>query len=125
MKLPIQYAIFYPDRRPTGGRRLELSDITGGLTFERPDMDTFSGFPLALKAGRTGGTMPTVFNAANEVAVRMFLGHRITFLQIPELIEACMEQHTVTADPDVETILSAEKEAHETAEQVVNRWLQR
>lgn len=124
MKLPIQYAVFYPDRRPMGGRRLELADIAGGLTFERPDTDTFTGFGLALRAGRTGGTMPTVFNAANEAAVKLFLERRITFLQIPELIEECMDSHSVTEDPDIDVILDAEREAHETAEQVVNRWSQ-
>lgn len=122
MKLPIQYALFYPDRRPMGGRKLELADITGGLTFERPDTETFTGFPLALEAGRTGGSMPTVFNAANEAAVRMFLDRRISFLQIPELIKTCMDMHDVIKDPTVDEILEVEKETHDNAEEAVNRW---
>ena len=122
MKLPIQYALFYPDRRPMSGKKLELADIAGGLTFEKPDTETFTGFPLALKAGRMGGSMPTVFNAANEAAVKMFLGRRIGFLQIPELIKTCMDMHSLIENPTVDEILEAEKETHENAEQVVSRW---
>lgn len=112
MKLPIQYALFYPDRRPAEQKKLELSMLSS-LTFEEPQWDTFSGLSLALKAGREGGSMPTVYNAANEKAVSLFLDGKIAFLQIPELIEACMEQHKNIECPDVEQILAAEQETYE------------
>lgn len=112
MKLPIQYALFYPDRRPAKQKKLEISMLSS-LTFEEPQWDTFNGLSLALKAGREGGSMPTVYNAANEKAVSLFLDGRITFLQIPEMIEACMEQHNKIEDPDVDQILSAEQETYE------------
>ena len=83
MKLPIQYALFYPERRPMAGERVDFFKL-GQITFERPDRDTFSGLDLGLKAAKLGGSMPTVFNAANEKAVAMFLDHAIGFLEIPE-----------------------------------------
>lgn len=114
MKLPIQYALFYPDRFPVpGNKKLNLFDI-GKLTFERPDMETFAGLKLAFDAARTGGTMPTVFNAANEKAVNLFLENKILFLQIAEVIQAAMEEHRSVENPTVEEILAAEAEAHES-----------
>ena len=112
MRLPIQYALFYPQRREMDTERLNLFQI-GSLTFEKPDTDTFRGLTLARRAMAEGGTMPTVFNAANEIAVAHFLARRISFLDIYRLIEECMDSHRVTADPDVDQILDAEKEAGE------------
>ena len=113
MKLPIQYALFYPDRYPVpGNKRLDLFDIAS-LTFENRDMETFTGLKLAFEAAKTEGTMPTVFNAANEKAVSLFLDHKIRFLQIAEVIAAAMEAHRTVKEPDVAQILEAEKTAHE------------
>lgn len=112
MKLPIQYALFYPDRRPLDTQRVDLFAL-GQLTFEEPDTDTFRGLALAYAAAARGGTLPTVFNAANEKAVALFLQRRITFLQIPELIESSMENHHVTDAPTVEKILETETETYE------------
>ena len=112
MKLPIQYALFYPDRRPMDTRRVDFFDL-GQLTFEKPDTDTFRGLALAYRAAGRGGTLPTVFNAANEMAVALFLQRKITFLQIPELIESSMENHRVTDEPTVERILETETETYE------------
>ena len=112
MKLPIQYALFYPDRRPMDTGRVDLCKL-GSLTFERPDTETFRGLALAYRAAERGGSLPTVFNAANEKAVALFLEKRIRFLQIPELIEAAMESHHVVEDPTVEEILAAETETYE------------
>lgn len=112
MKLPIQYALFYPDRRPMAGRRVDLFEL-GSLTFERPDADTFQGLALAYRAARLGGSMPTVYNAANERAVALFLERRISFLQIPELIGEAMEHHSLIPDPGVEAVLEAEAETYE------------
>ena len=112
MKLPIQYALFYPDRRPMDTKRVDLFSL-GQLTFEEPDTDTFRGLELAYRAARRGGTLPTVFNAANEMAVALFLQRKITFLQIPELIESSMENHQVTDAPSVEKILETETETYD------------
>ena len=112
MKLPIQYALFYPDRRPMNNGRVDFFAL-GQLTFERPDVETFRGLALAYEAARTGGTMPTVFNAANERAVALFLQKKIRFLQKPELIEASMREHQVTQDPSVEKILETEQATYE------------
>lgn len=112
MKLPIQYALFYPDRRPMAGKRVDLFDLAQ-ITFEKPDTDTFTGLALAYEAAKTGGSMPTVYNAANERAVALFLDRKITYLQITELIGKAMEQHKVTAAPTVEQILEAEAETYE------------
>ena len=112
MKLPIQYALFYPDRRPMDTGRVDLCKL-GSLTFEKPDTETFRGLALAYRAAERGGSLPTVFNAANEKAVALFLEKRIRFLQIPELIEAAMDAHHVVEDPTVEEILSAEAETYE------------
>ena len=112
MKLPIQYALFYPDRRPMDTKRVDLFSLRQ-LTFEEPDTNTFRGLELAYRAARRGGTLPTVFNAANEMAVALFLQRKITFLQIPELIESSMENHQVTDDPSVEKILETETETYD------------
>ena len=117
MKLPIQYALFYPDRRPMKGKRLELCDI-GTLTFERPDMETFRGLSLGMRAAREGGSMPTVFNAANEKAVALFLNRQIGFLSIAELIEGCMNHHRRIENPSLEEILQAEAETYEYLESI-------
>lgn len=114
MKLPIQYALFYPDRYEVpGNKRLDLFDI-GRLTFEKPDLETFAGLKLAFEAAKIGGTMPTVFNAANEKAVSLFLQNKIRFLQIAEVIEKAMAEHCVVENPVVEQILEAEMTAHES-----------
>lgn len=112
MKLPIQYALFYPERRPMKGKRVDFYEL-GSITFEKPDMETFTGLKLALQAARTGGSMPTVFNAANEKAVSLFLNRKIKYLEIPEVIEMCMDMHTKVENPSVEQILEAEKETYE------------
>ena len=112
MKLPIQYALFYPDRRPTEQKKIEISMLSS-LTFDEPQWDTFDGLSLALKAGKEGGSMPTVYNAANEKAVSLFLEGRITFLQIPEIIGSCMERHKKIENPDVDQILEVEQEIYE------------
>lgn len=112
MKLPIQYALFYPDRRPLVGRRLDLFEL-GQLTFEKPDTETFPGLALAYRAAEAGGSMPTVYNAANEKAVEMFLKGKLTYPGIAELIGEAMEQHKVIADPSVADILETERETYE------------
>ncbi|MBQ7944858.1 MAG: 1-deoxy-D-xylulose-5-phosphate reductoisomerase [Lachnospiraceae bacterium] len=112
MKLPIQYALFYPDRRPMAGKRVDFYEL-GSITFEKPDMETFTGLKLAMRAAGEGGSMPTVFNAANEKAVSLFLNRKIRFLQIPEIIEMCMDSHKRIENPDVNQILSAEQEAYD------------
>lgn len=118
MKLPIAYALFYPDRRPLAGKRLDFYELSR-ITFERPDMETFRGLKLAYAAAEAGGSMPTVLNAANEKAVSLFLDGKISFLQIAELIEACMAAHTVMPSPNVEEILSAEQETYENIERQI------
>lgn len=113
MKLPIQYALFYPDRRPMQtGKRVDFYEL-GQMTFEKPDMETFTGLKLAYQAATMGDSMPTVYNAANEKAVSLFLDKKIGFLQIPEIIASCMEQHKVVKNPNVEEILQAEAEVYD------------
>ncbi len=112
MKLPIQYALFYPDRRPMAGKRVNFFEL-GSMTFEKPDMDTFRGLKLAYEASQAGGSVPTVYNAANEKAVSLFLDRKIKFLQIPEVIEACMQNHRKIENPTVEDILNTEAEAYD------------
>lgn len=118
MKLPIQYALYYPERRYLPGQRLDFSRLSQ-ITFEKPDMETFYGLKLAFEAGRKAGTLPTVFNAANEKAVAMFLDRKLRYLQIPELIQCCMEQHHNIASPTVDEILETEQE---TYEYILGRW---
>ncbi len=112
MKLPIQYALFYPDRRPMKGKCVDFYAL-GSITFEKPDMETFTGLKLAMRAAREGGSVPTVFNAANEMAVSLFLNKKIRFLQIPEIIEMCMDAQKRIASPSVEEILACEQETYE------------
>ena len=111
MKLPIQYALFYPDRRPMDGRRVDFFALKS-ISFEEPDVKTFRGLQLAYDAIAAGGSMPTVFNAANEKAVGLFLDKKIRFLAIYDLIQGAMEQHKVIANPAVDEILEAEAQAH-------------
>ncbi len=118
MKLPIQYALYYPDRRYLTGDRLDFAKL-GQITFEKPDMETFQGLPLALQASRTGGSMPTVFNAANERAVSKFLHREIGFTDIYQIIIESMEHHKVQQQPTVEDILDTEKATYEFIE---SRW---
>lgn len=112
MKLPIQYALFYPDRRELPGKKLDFYELSQ-MTFEKPDMETFYGLRLAFEAAGMGGSMPTVYNAANEKAVSLFLERKIRFLQIPELIEKAMNHHKKIENPNVDEILSAEREAYD------------
>lgn len=118
MKLPIQYALYYPDRRYLPGERVDFTSLSQ-LTFEKPDMDTFYGLRLAFEAGKEGGSMPTVFNAANELAVSKFLNHKIKYLEIPEIIETCMRNHKKIVCPTVEEILQTEQAVYE---QIESRW---
>ena len=118
MKLPIQYALYYPERRYLPGDRLDFAALQQ-ITFEKPDTETFYGLKLAYEAGRRGGSLPTVLNAANERAVAMFLDRKIGYLQIPEIIQACMENHKNIEDPTVEEILKTEQETYQF---IKNRW---
>ena len=111
MKLPIQYALYYPERRYLPGDRLDFAAL-GSITFEDPDPVNFPGLALALRAGRRGGSLPTVFNAANERAVAMFLKREIGYLDITDIIEKAMDAHTVVENPDVDQILRAEQETY-------------
>ncbi|MCI6537371.1 MAG: 1-deoxy-D-xylulose-5-phosphate reductoisomerase [Lachnospiraceae bacterium] len=118
MKLPIQYALYYPERRFLRGMRLDFYKL-GQMTFEAPDMETFEGLKFALEAMRRGGNIPTVFNAANEKAVAMFLERRIAFLDIPDIIASAMEEITYIEHPSVEEILATEAAVYEWIE---SRW---
>jgi len=115
MKLPIQYALFYPDRRPMDAKRVDFFTL-GQMTFELPDEETFLGLKFAKEAAKTGGSMPTVFNAANERAVALFLARKISFLQIYDIIEASMANHKALPDPSLDEILTAEAETYEFIE---------
>ena len=112
MKLPIQYALYYPERRYLPGERLDFWNI-GKLDFEKPDMETFYGLKLAYEAGKRGGSLPTVFNAANELAVSMFLRREAKYLEISEIIEDCMMAHKNIENPTLEQILEIEAETYE------------
>ncbi len=114
MHLPIQYALTYPDRLPLGGKRISFSEL-GSLTFEEPDRETFRGLSLALLAAKQGGSAPTVFNAANEGAVRRFLAGEISFPEIPELIGSAMDKIAFTENPSLDDIMRIENEAKEIA----------
>lgn len=118
MKLPIQYALYYPERRYLPGERLDFSSLKE-ITFDNPDMDTFKGLPLAMQASRLGGSMPTVFNAANERAVAMFLNRQIGFLDIYRIIEESMERHEIIQNPVLDQILETEEKTYEWIE---SRW---
>lgn len=112
MKLPIQYALYYPQRRYLPGERLDFYSL-GRLEFEKPDMRTFYGLALAYEAGRAGGTLPTVFNAANELAVSQFLNRQIKYLEIMEIIEDCMQAHKNIENPTLQQILDTEAATYE------------
>jgi 1-deoxy-D-xylulose-5-phosphate reductoisomerase len=113
MKLPIQYALFYPDRKPLlQGERVDFFKLRQ-LTFEEPDMNSFFGLRLAYEAGRLGGSMPTVYNAANEWAVAQFLQSKIEFLMIPTLIEKAMQHHKLICNPSLKEILNTEQETYD------------
>lgn len=118
MRLPIQYALYYPERRPLDGERLDFAKLKN-LTFEAPDVENFPALSMAYEAGRIGGSMPTVFNAANERAVAKFLDEKIAYLEIIEIIKECMEQHKVIGEPTVEEILETERWTYEFIE---GRW---
>ncbi|MEE0463374.1 1-deoxy-D-xylulose-5-phosphate reductoisomerase [Blautia hydrogenotrophica] len=118
MRLPIQYALYYPERRYLDGERLDFAKL-GSLTFEEPDMETFLGLPMALEASRTGGSMPTVFNAANEMAVAKFLRREIGFLDIYDVIGQSMDRHETRKHPNLDEILAAEQETYQWIE---SRW---
>ncbi len=118
MKLPIQYALYYPERRFLPGERLDFYKLSQ-ITFEQPDMETFYGLKLAVEAGTKGGSLPTVFNAANERAVAMFLDRKIGYLDIPAIIQECMEHHRNIENPSVDEILKTEQETYEF---IKNRW---
>ena len=118
MRLPIQYALYYPERRYLDGDRLDFHKLKE-ITFEDPDMETFLGLPMAMDAARKGGSMPTVFNAANELAVKKFLQEKIGFLDIYEIIGQSMERHKVIENPSLEEILAVEDETYKWIE---SRW---
>ena len=118
MRLSIQYALYGGERRFLPGERLDFAAL-GSITFEEPDMDTFKGLPLAMEASKRGGSMPTVFNAANEKAVGMFLNRKIGFLDIYSIIEEAMERHKVIENPDVDEITGIEQETYRWIE---GRW---
>ena len=115
MRLPIQYALYYPDRRPLSGDRLDFWKLNN-ITFEKPDLETFPGLALAYEAIRRGGNIPTAFNAANERAVAKFLNREIKYLQIPEIIESCMGQASYIENPSVEQILETEAAVYDYIE---------
>ena len=112
MKLPIQYALLYPNRFPMENNSIDFTKI-GNLTFEDPDFDVFHGLKLGYDAFKIGGSMPTVYNASNEMAVSLFLEERISFLRISDLIEETMAQHKTIVNPSVEEILDTEAWCYE------------
>ncbi len=118
MRLPIQYALYYPERRFLDGPRLDFTKLRE-IRFDVPDMDTFAGLPMAIEAAKKGGSMPVVFNAANEEAVRKFLKEEISFLDIYEIIRQSMDRHSVVKHPELEEILAVEKD---TREWIESRW---
>ena len=120
MRLPIQYALFYPDRRFLDAKKLDFFEMKS-LTFEKPDMDTFKGLKFAMEAAEFGGSMPTVFNASNEEAVAMFLNKKIGFLDIYRIIEESMNRHTVISNPDIDTVLSVERDTREFIRRSFNK----
>lgn len=112
MRLPIQYALYYPHRKPLDTKRLDFYEL-GQITFQKPDFDKFRGLALAYEAARKGGNIPTALNAANEMAVAMFLDRKISYLQIPEIIEYVMNETQYADNPDVDRILETEQAAYE------------
>jgi len=114
MCLPIQYALTYPDRAPSGRVQTSLAQL-GNLTFEEPDQERFPALPLARRAGETGGTLPAVLNAANEIAVEAFVNHKINFPQITETVRRTMDAHKIVLHPTLEQILEADAWARREA----------
>lgn len=112
MKLPIQYALYYPERRPMRGDRLDFWSMKE-IVFDKPDYENFRGLALARDAGKAGGSVPVMFNAANEFAVAKFLGKKISYLEITDMIEAAMEHHKKIAHPSLDEVLDAEAETYE------------
>lgn len=121
MKVPIEYALFYPERRGLKGERLDFSKISS-ITFEKPDYDVFQGLSMAILAGKTGGSMPTVFNAANEKAVAMFLKKEISYMDIEKIIDRCMQEHTLIDHPSLEDILETEQWVYRLIEEKAGDW---
>ncbi len=117
MRVPIEYALFYPERRSLGGDRLDFSTLQS-IQFERPDYETFHGLKLALEAGKTGGSMPTVFNAANERAVALFLKEQIRYTDIVKIIETCMDRHVLIDHPVLDDILDTEQWVYHEIERI-------
>lgn len=118
MKLPIQYALYYPARRKLQGKRINFFEL-GRLTFEEPDMETFKGLKLAYKAGAEGGSLPTVYNAANEIAVAKFLNREIRYLDIVDLIETAVKSHKKVQNPTISEILNIEAETYDLIKQLI------
>ena len=118
MRLPIQYALYYPERRYLPGERLDFTKLRS-IEIDEPDMDTFRGLPLAIRAAKEGGSTPTVFNASNEEAVALFLDHRIGFLDIYRIIEEAMDRHRNIESPDLGQILAVEAE---TRRRISEEW---
>ena len=118
MRLPIQYALYYPERRYLPGERLDFTKLRS-IEIDEPDMETFRGLPLAIQAAKEGGSMPTVFNAANEEAVALFLDHKIGFLDIYRIIEGAMNRHRTIENPDLGQILGVEAE---TRRRISEEW---
>ena len=121
MRLPIQYAMMYPARAPLSGDRLDFYSLRE-LTFEEPDNTVLLGLPLAYEALSRGGNVPTIYNAANEMANRLFRERRIGFLSIYEIIQAAMEGVGYRNDPSLADILQTEKETYELIEQRIDQW---
>ena len=118
MRLPIQYALYYPKRRSLSGKRLDLFELAN-LSFEKPDMDTFRGLAFAFDAMKQGGNIPTIFNAANEKAVALFLDRKVKYLEILDIIEAAMKECKYVDAPTVEQILETEQEVYDY---IGSRW---
>lgn len=121
MRLPIQYALYYPNRPTLSGERLDLFKL-GTLTFEEPDIDTFKGLALAYSAIRKGGNVPTIYNAANEKAVALFLDRKISYLQIVEIIEKCMNNVSFIENPSLDEILETEQNTYDYINQMTKGW---
>jgi 1-deoxy-D-xylulose-5-phosphate reductoisomerase len=121
MRLPIQYALSYPDRLKSDFPRFNFADYPT-LTFEQPDLDTFRNLALAYRALAKGGNLPCILNAANEIAVDSFLKSQIGFLEISEVIEQSMESVNFLANPSLEDYVSTDKETRIIAKEIINKW---
>ena len=118
MKLPIQYALYYPERRYLAGDRLDFTKLSG-IIIDKPDRKTFKGLDYAYKSLELGGSMPTVFNAANEKAVALFLDRKIKFLDIYGLIDRCMSEHKVIDNPSLDDIFDTERWVYDYIERLL------